>query len=356
MKRVLRFGVVGCGRIGVRHAQLLSSGEVESVELHAVCDLNEDRAEDFAERFHVRAYRNLSTMLEDPNIDVVVICTPSGLHADHAIQVAVSGKHVVVEKPMALLVEDADRMIAACAENQVKLFVVKQNRFNIPVQRARQAIVEGRLGRLTLGTVRVRWCRPNSYYEQDEWRGTWALDGGVLANQASHHIDALEWMMGDVDSVYAIARTALANVEVEDTALAILKFRSGALGVIEATTAIRPRDLEGSLSLLGEFGSIEIAGTALNRLRTWEFVNATDFDQESLDEFSENPPDVYGFGHKRYLEHVAQCILENTQQLVDGFEGRRSLQLISAIYESIATGQEVRLRFAAKESRLGRSV
>src|SRR5205814_6206791 len=160
-------------------------------------------------------------------------------------------KHIMVEKPMALTLTDADRMIAACDQAGIKLFVVKQNRFNVPVMKLREALEAGRFGRLVLGTVRVRWCRTQAYYDQDAWRGTWALDGGVLSNQASHHIDVLEWMMGDVDSVFAKSTTALVKIEAEDTAVVVLKFKSGALGVIEATTAARPRDLEGSVSILG---------------------------------------------------------------------------------------------------------
>lgn len=352
-EKLLRFAIVGCGRIGKRHAELLASGSISGANLVAVCDLNEERASAFSTDYGCPSFMTINEMIMGSKPDVVVICTPSGDHAASAITAAQLGCNIVVEKPMALTLVDADRMILACAENQVKLFVVKQNRFNLPVQKLREAVVSGRLGKITLGTVRVRWCRPDSYYKQDAWRGTWSQDGGVLANQASHHIDALEWMMGEVDSVYAVARTFLADIEVEDTALAILRFKSGALGLIEATTATRPRDLEGSLSILGEFGTVEVAGTALNKLRIWELSTMEKGDPVDLTQFSENPPDVYGFGHRRYLEHVVDCIENDTHQLVDGFEGRKSLELINAIYESIETGKEVSLRFVPKHSRLG---
>lgn len=350
---MLNFAVVGCGRIGRRHADLLNSGAVNGAQLIAVCDSDQGRLESFSSHYGCLGFQRIEDLGSVPNLDVVVICTPSGDHASTSISAASLGAHIVVEKPMALTLADADRMILACAEHQVKLFVVKQNRFNLPIQKIRELIDSGRLGRLTLGTVRVRWCRPDSYYAQDAWRGTWSQDGGVLANQASHHIDALEWMMGDVESVYAVGKTALANIEVEDTALAILKFNSGALGVIEATTATRPRDLEGSLSILGEFGSVEVSGKSLNQLRTWEMVKPNDADRDVVDNYSENPPDVYGFGHRRYLDHVVDCIVNDSSQLVDGFEGRKSLELINAIYESIETGKEVSLRFVPKLSKLG---
>ena len=351
----LAFGLVGCGRIGKRHADLLSSGSIVGGRLAAVCDIDPARVAAFAETYGVPGFASVAEMVESVPLDVATVCTPSGDHAQTTIEVAGHGLHVVVEKPMALTLEDADRMILACAENRVKIFVVKQNRLNLPIQKAFEAVSQGRLGKLVIGTVRVRWCRDDSYYQQDAWRGTWAQDGGVLANQASHHIDVLEWMMGDVDSVFAMARTALADIEVEDTAVALLKFRSGALGVIEATTATRPKDLEGSLSLLGELGSIEVGGFALNELKTWNFVTPDPDDVDVLERFSVNPPDVYGFGPRMYLDHVVDCIRSDTQQLVDGFEGRRSLELISAIYESIETGTEIPIRFKAQHSKLGRS-
>jgi predicted dehydrogenase len=200
-------------------------------------------------------------MLADPSVDVVSVLTPSGMHAEHAIAAAAAGKHVVVEKPMALRLEDADAMIAACDRAGVKLFVVKQNRLNVPVVKAREALEAGRFGKIVLGTIRVRWRRDQSYYDQDSWRGTWAQDGGVLSNQASHHVDLLEWFMGDVISVHARASRTLVDIEAEDTAIATLQFANGALGIIEATNAARPRDLEGSLARAGPWSSADLPST-----------------------------------------------------------------------------------------------
>lgn len=292
-------------------------------------------------------------MMRRLEVDVVVVLTESGVHARHVLELAQYRRHIVVEKPMALTIDDADAMIRACDAAGVRLFVVKQNRFNVPVVKAREALEAGRFGKLVLGTVRVRWCRPQSYYEQDAWRGTWALDGGVLTNQASHHVDLLEWMMGPVDSVFGRSATALAKIEAEDTAVVVLRFRSGALGVIEATTAARPTDLEGSLSILGEGGTVEIGGFAVNEMKVWRFTQSELGDERVLSDFSVNPPNVYGFGHQAYYQHVVDCIRGLKRHLVDGLEGRKSLELISAIYESIETGREVSLRFQARRCRLG---
>ncbi|MDT0183371.1 Gfo/Idh/MocA family oxidoreductase [Microbacterium sp. ARD31] len=349
----LRFALVGCGRIAVRHSELLSSGAIPGATLVGVCDIVESKAEALGEKVSVPWFTDMHEMADAVQPDVFVVLTESGNHATHVIELARHRKHIVVEKPMALRLSDADAMIRACDEVGVRLFVVKQNRFNVPVAKAREALEAGRFGKLVMGTVRVRWCRPQAYYDQDSWRGTWELDGGVLTNQASHHVDLLEWMMGDVEKVYAMSRTALVDIEAEDTAVVSLQFSNGALGVIEATTATRPRDLEGSLSILGEGGSVEIGGFAVNEMKTWNFVDAQEGDDTVLDEYSVNPPDVYGFGHRAYYEHIVDAITNDTPHLVDGLEGRRSLELISAIYESIETGREVSLRFSPSKCRLG---
>ena len=350
---MLNFALVGCGRIAKRHSELLGNNQIANARLAAVCDAVPSKAEAIGRQFDVPYYSDMHDMMRREKIDVAVVLTESGMHAEHVIALSKHRKHIMVEKPMALTLADADRMIAACDSADVKLFVVKQNRFNVPVVKLRQALEAGRFGKLVMGTVRVRWCRTQAYYDQDSWRGTWALDGGVLTNQASHHIDMLEWMMGDVESVFAISRTALVNVETEDTAVVALRFVNGALGVIEATTAVRPKDLEGSISVLGEGGTVVIGGFAVNEMLTWNFAKPEPGDEDVLAKYSVNPPNVYGFGHQAYYEHVVSAILNNSQQLVDGLAGRKSLELISAIYESIETGKEVSLRFKPSRCRLG---
>lgn len=319
----------------------------------AVCDIDADKAKEFGEKYGIPWYTDMSEMMETSNPDVVSVLTPSGMHCEHVLRLAPFGKHIVVEKPMALTLDDADAMINSCDAHGCRLFVVKQNRFNVPVMKLREAIDNRRFGKLVMGTIRVRWCRPQSYYDMDSWRGTWEFDGGVLTNQASHHVDLLEWMMGDVESVFAKSTTALVDIEAEDTAIAVLKFRNGALGCIEATTATRPKDLEGSISIMGENGSVEIGGFAVNQMKVWSFVDPEAGDAGVMDRYSVNPPNVYGFGHQAYYEHVLDCLRSGKQQLVDGLEGRRSVELITAIYESIETGKEVQLRFLPKRCRLG---
>lgn len=350
---MLRFALVGCGRIAKRHAELLGEGVVDQATLVAVCDIDPDKAKAYGEKYNVPHFCDMHEMMKSVEIDIVSVLTESGNHAKHVIELSQYGKHLVVEKPMALTLQDADAMLAACEHANAKLFVVKQNRFNVPVVKLREARMQGRFGKLVLGTVRVRWCRPQAYYNQDTWRGTWALDGGVLTNQASHHIDLLEWMMGEVESVYAMASTALVDIEAEDTAVVTLRFKSGALGVIEATTATRPKDLEGSLSIIGEGGSVEVGGIAVNKMKVWSFLEETADDLEVMDRYSVNPPNVYGFGHQAYYEHVVEVVKHQKPQLVDGREGRRSLELIVAIYESIETGKEVILSKASGRCRLG---
>jgi UDP-N-acetyl-2-amino-2-deoxyglucuronate dehydrogenase len=351
---MLNIALVGCGRIAKRHSELLGANCIQDAKLIAVCDQNIDKAKKIATTYNVPYYDDMDIMMNKENVDVVVVLTESGNHANHVVNLAKYGKHIIVEKPMALTLEDADTMIKACDRAGVKLFVVKQNRFNVPVVKLREALEAGRFGKLVLGTVRVRWCRMQDYYEQASWRGTWAMDGGVLTNQASHHVDMLEWMLGDVESVFAKSTTALVDIEAEDTAVVVLKFRNGALGIIEATTATRPKDLEGSISILGEKGSVEIAGFAVNQMKTWMFTEPAEDDAEVMERYSVNPPNVYGFGHHAYYEHVVDCIKHDKQHLVDGLEGRRSIELINAIYESVETGKEVRMRFMPKYCRLGR--
>ncbi|MFD1766094.1 Gfo/Idh/MocA family protein [Sphingorhabdus buctiana] len=351
---MLNFGLVGCGRIAKRHAELLGLGQIEGARLVAVCDVDGEKAAAIGERFSVPFFTDMHQMMRTQDIDVVTVLTESGNHAKNVVDLANYGKHIVVEKPMALTLDDADAMIAACDAAGIKLFVVKQNRFNVPVVKLREALERGRFGKLVLGTVRVRWCRTQEYYNQAPWRGTWAMDGGVLTNQASHHVDLLEWMMGDVESVFAKSATALANIEAEDTAIVTLKFRNGALGIIEATTAVRPKDLEGSISILGERGTVEIGGFAVNEMKIWNFSEPVPGDDEVMEKYSVNPPNVYGFGHQAYYEHVVDGVMKNsTVHLVDGLQGRRSLELINAIYESIETGKEVHLRFRPKYCKLG---
>lgn len=351
----IKFALVGCGRISKKHIDSIQNYLSKQAELTAICDIDLNKVREIGERYNIPYYDSYDKMLsKHSDIDIVNILTESGNHALHTIDIVKKyQKHIVVEKPMALTLDDADGMIKTCDDHGVKLFIVKQNRYNLPVTKLKEAVVSGRFGKIVMGTVRVRWCRDQNYYNLDPWRGTWGMDGGVFTNQASHHIDLLEWFLGEPVTVFAKSRTALVDIETEDTGVAIITFSSGAIGVIEATTAARPKDLEGSLSILGENGSVEIGGFAVNEMKIWNFIDETKDDRKVLSTMKEMPPNVYGFGHDKYLENVCESILHDKKALVDGLEGRKSLELIHAIYESIETGKEVRLKFQPKRCRLG---
>ena len=263
------------------------------------------------------------------------------------------GRPLVVEKPLALRLEDADRMIEACDAHGVKLFVVHQNRYNLPIVKAREALEQGRFGRLVLGTVRLRWTRDQAYYDSESWRGTWAHDGGVFMNQAVHHIDMLTWFMGNVESVRSMAATRLVKIEAEDTGVAVIRFNSGALGVLEATTATRPKDLEGSISILGEKGSVVIGGFFMNELVTWNFEDKQPDRRRGVRAVRQEPAGAWRTTSASTSRGVIASLQTKKAALVDGLEGRKSLELITALYESIETNTDVQLRFRPKKCRLG---
>jgi UDP-N-acetyl-2-amino-2-deoxyglucuronate dehydrogenase len=349
----LRFALIGCGNIARKHAHAVSQ-YVEEAELGAFVDRDLKRAQELGAKYGAPAFASISEMMQSvgDRIDVVSVLTPSGAHCSNVLELVEYGRPIVVEKPLALRLEDADRMIEACDAHGVKLFVVHQNRYNPAIVKAREALEQGRFGRLVLGTVRLRWKRDQAYYDSESWRGTWAHDGGVFMNQAAHHIDMLTWFMGYVDSVRSLATTRLVNIECEDTGVAVVKFRSGALGVLEATTAARPHDLEGSLSILGEKGSVVIGGFFMNELVTWNFADKRPIDDVVFKDYGKNPTDM-AFNHGEYLKGVVESLQTRKAALVDGLEGRRSLELITAFYESIETGNDVQLRFRPVKCRLG---
>lgn len=335
----IKFGLLGCGRIAKRYSRLLS-GQVEGARLVSVCDVDERRALELAGYFGITSHTNALEMLKQQKPDVICVLTPSGCHARHVIEIAPHCKNIVVEKPMALTVSDASKMMEACRQHAVKLHVVKQNRFNVPVIELKKALDAGRFGKIIMGTVRLRWCRRQDYYDSAAWRGTWAFDGGVLANQASHHIDLLQWMLGEVKSVVVKGKHFLAKIEAEDTAVALLEFESGSYGVIEATTATRPRDTEGSFSILGETGMVELEGFAANRIKTWQFENPQPVDAEILLERRENPVDPHGYGHRKFLEQIVHAVRGGRDGSVSGNDGFKNVRLLEALYESMMTGCE----------------
>jgi UDP-N-acetyl-2-amino-2-deoxyglucuronate dehydrogenase len=338
MKPSLRFAIVGCGRISEKHLSAITSSHVGG-ELIAVCDVNEAKAKTAAEKYKTRYYLDYHEMMRrHPEIEVVNVLTPTGYHAEHVVDLAQYGRHIIVEKPMALTVSDCRQMIETMGRHGGRLFVVKQNRFNRAIGVTRQAFEQGRFGKLVMVTSRVRWRRTPEYYAQGSWRGTWALDGGVMSQQASHHLDLLQWFLGPIMSLQCQIATRLMPIEVEDTATAMFKGESGALGAFEATVATRPEDLEGSLSILGEKGSVIIGGPAVNILDYWNFSEPVPGDESVRQEFSQNVPNVYGHGHVPYIAHVVEAITKNQPAMVDGLEGKKNIEILTALYESAASG------------------
>ena len=326
----LNFGIIGCGRIAYKHAEAIKKNE--KANLLYVCDIIEERAVDYKNKYGAERYfTDYHEMLEMPDLDVVNICTPSGMHAEMGIAAAKAGKHVIVEKPMALSSIDADALINACDENGVKLAVCFQNRFNPPVQKLRRALEEGRFGKLTHASAVVRWFRPQDYYDQAPWRGTWAMDGGCLMNQSIHNIDLLQWMMGPVESVFGYTANNFRKIEAEDVGVAVLKFKNGALGVIEASTTIYPENLEETLAIFGEKGTVMLGGIAVNKIETWKFADSQD---ENLEMEQQDVPNVYGFGHDALIEDFIRAVIEDRRPYIDGREGIKSLRIVLGIYHS----------------------
>lgn len=336
----LRFGIIGCGRVAPRHAQSLV--QLHSTELGAVADVKATRADAFAEKYAAVPHTDYRALLDRTDIDAVSVCAPSGLHAAISIDAMRAGKHVLVEKPIAIRLEDADRMIQVAKEEGVTLAVVLQNRYNHPMQQLRALIDEGGLGRLYLGNACVRWFRPQSYYE-DDWHGTWEMDGGALMNQSIHHIDALQWFMGPVAAVNAYTATLAHEMEAEDVGVAALRFTNGALGVIEGSTLTWPQNLEGSVAVFGERGSVKIGGTALNRITLWKVEGQLEEESEILTSQRVDPPSVYGYSHREVIRNFADAVLTGAEPDTSGPEARRSLELVLAIYESARSHREVRL-------------
>lgn len=334
----INFGLIGCGRVAPRHAQ--SFGELAGARLVAVADVLESRAAHFAKDYQCEMLTDYRRLLDRRDVDVVSICTPSGMHAQMAIDAMQAGKHVIVEKPMALSLQDADRMIATAKSTGFKLCVVLQNRYNPPMQDLRRVVDEGMLGRLLLGNATVRWYRPQEYYE-DGWHGTWAMDGGALMNQSIHHIDALQWFMGDVESVFAYTATLAHKMEAEDAGVIVLRFKNGALGTVEGSTLTFPENLEGSVAIFGERGSVKIGGTALNRKAIWKIEGEIEHERELLTRDQVDPPSVYGFSHTAVIADMIASLRENRAPRTDGIAARKSVALVLAMYESARTEKPV---------------
>ena len=336
----IRIAVVGCGRIAEKHFEAIKQHE-NNLQLVALCDTNQEALNKNTAKLNVDGYTTMLGMLENVDIDIVVICTPSGLHPDQTELAAEHGIHVMTEKPMATRWGDGLRMVRACDNAGVRLFVVKQNRKNTTLQLLKQAINEKRFGKIYMVNFNVFWTRPQEYYDSAKWRGTWEFDGGAFMNQASHYVDLIEWLIGPIDKVHAMMSTTR-NIEVEDTGVLNLKWRNGALGSMNVTMLTYPKNLEGSLTILGENGTVRIGGVAVNEIQHWEFDKSKDYD-DKIKEASYQTTSVYGFGHPLYYNNVIEVLRGNAEPETDGREGLKSLEILIASYLSARDGKIISL-------------
>ena len=339
--RKIRFAIVGCGRIAQNHIASMQS-HAERCEIVDVCDTDVAALEAAVSKTGAAGHASLSDLLEHTTADCVILTTPSGVHPQQAIQVAEHGFHVMTEKPMATRWQDGLAMVEACDRAGVHLFVVKQNRRNATLQLLKQAVEQKRFGRIYSVALNVFWTRPQEYYDSAKWRGTWEFDGGAFMNQASHYIDLLDWLIGPVDSVMAYTGTLARDIEVEDSGVAAIRWRNGAMGTLNVTMLAYPKNYEGSITILGEKGTVRVGGVAVNEIQTWDFAEAKPEDA-GIKEASYATTSVYGFGHPLYYDNVIQTLRGEATPETDGREGLKSLELLVAMYLSARDGQRVAL-------------
>lgn len=340
-ERQIKVALVGCGRIANNHFSAIEK-HAERMRLVDVCDINPAALKQAVDKTGARGHLSLTKMLETSGADLVILTTPSGLHPGQAIEVARAGKHVMTEKPMATRWHDGLSMVKACDEANVRLFVVKQNRRNATLQLLKRAVEQGRFGKIYSVALNVFWTRPQDYYDSAKWRGTWEFDGGAFMNQASHYIDLLDWIVGPVESVMAYTATLARDIEVEDTGVAAVRWRSGAMGTLNVTMLTYPKNMEGSITILGEKGTARIGGVAVNEVQTWEFTEPHE-DDEKIKNASYETTSVYGFGHPLYYDNVIQTLRGEAEAETDGREGLKSLELLIAMYLSSRDGKRVAL-------------
>ena len=341
LKRKIRFALTGCGRISANHFGAIEKHS-ERAELTDICDINPAALRAAEERTGARAHGSLTELLQHTNADIIVLATPSGLHPAETIEIARAGRHVMTEKPMATRWNDGVRMVKACDEAGVRLFVVKQNRRNPTLQLVKRAIEKRRFGRIFMVNINVFWSRPQEYYDSADWRGTWEFDGGAFMNQASHYVDLLDWLIGPIESVQAYTATLGRNIEVEDTGVMSVRWRSGALGSMSVTMLTYPRNLEGSITILGERGTVRIGGVAVNEIERWEFAEP-DEDDNKVKDASYQTTSVYGFGHPLYYDNVIRVLRGEAEPETDGREGLKSLETLIATYLSARDGRRIPL-------------
>lgn len=339
--RKIRIAIVGCGRIAKNHFGSIETHK-DNFELIAVCDIDLVALTSATQEHGVKGYQYLEDMLQKEQLDLVVLCTPSGLHSMQAQLIAKYKINVMTEKPMATRWHDGVNMVKACDEAGVRMFVVKQNRRNATLQLLKSAVEKARFGRIYMVNINVFWTRPQEYYDSAKWRGTWEFDGGAFMNQASHYVDLVDWLIGPVESLQAYTGTLARNIEVEDTGVVSIKWRSGALGSMNVTMLTYPKNLEGSITIIGEKGTVKIGGLAVNEIQHWEFADA-DTEDELVKSASYQTTSVYGFGHPLYYKNVADVLRGEAEPETDGREGLRSLEMLIATYLSARDGKRVSL-------------
>ncbi len=339
--RKIRVALVGCGRISSNHFDAIRLHS-ERMELVDVCDTSADALEKATARTGARGHRSVTSMLAATTADIVVLSTPSGLHPEQAIECARAGLHVMTEKPMATRWHDGQRMVKAFDEANRRLFVVKQNRLNATLQLLKRAVDQKRFGRIYMVNINVFWTRPQEYYDSAAWRGTWEYDGGAFMNQASHYVDLLDWLIGPIESVQAYTGTLERNIQVEDSGVLNVRWRSGALGSMNVTMLTYPKNLEGSITILGEKGTVRVGGVAVNEIQQWQFAEPHE-DDEKVKTASYETTSVYGFGHPLYYNNVINTLRGEAEPEADGREGLKALEVLIAVYLSARDGKRVPL-------------
>lgn len=343
----MRYALIGCGRIATNHVKAVINNGLEFI---AACDVETEKIEALLAKHglekdtSIKRYSDYKKMIEENELDLVAIATESGVHAEIALYCIDHGINCIIEKPIAMSIQDADEIVKHSAEKNVKVSACHQNRFNIAVQEMRKALEAGRFGKLSHGSIHVRWNRNEGYYTQASWRGKWASDGGALMNQCIHGIDLLRWMMGDgAEEVYGQTRQQFHDyLEAEDVGMAVVKFKNGAVATIEGTTNVYPRNLEETLYLFGEKGTVKLGGTSTNNIDVWQFADETEADKQNkgLEEATSN---VYGNGHTSLYADMIDAIEKDRKPYVDALAGRNALELVLAIYKSQKEGKPVKL-------------
>lgn len=328
----IKCGIIGCGRIFPKHYEIFSKKIIPNLQLIAVCDLKKKKLDSIKNKELFKS-QNYKKIIKNNKIDTIIILTESGNHYKIAKEALLNKKNIIVEKPLCLKIKQINDLLKISKKVKKKIFVIMQNRFNNPINLAKNYIDNNKFGKIICITARVRWSRDQSYYNQAYWRGTWKYDGGALTNQGIHHIDLLYYLGGEVIETFAFSSKRLARIQSEDTAVAVLKFKSGALGTLEVTTATRPRDIEGSISILGEKGTLIIGGFAANKVEFCDFKNKKD--NIIKKNYYENPKNVYGFGHKKIYKEIVKSLQNKKNKAIQAEQSIESLKILHSLYSSI---------------------